>query len=88
MRQLGLLMNTTAFSPIHEATDPEVKVSVFTSIIRSILDKAVPLMRVSITNNDKPWMTVQIKKLIKERQHAFCCGDKAAYRNLQLTIVK
>ncbi len=66
LRQLGVLMNTTAFPPIHEATDPEVKVSVFTSIIRSILDKAVPLKRVSVTNNGKPWMTVQIKKMIKE----------------------
>lgn len=48
---LDLRMNITDFSPIHEASDPEVKVGCFTSTI--ILDKAVPLKRVSLTNNGK-----------------------------------
>lgn len=69
-RQLGLLKNTTDCSHIHYATAPELKVSAFTST-GSILDKTVPLKKVYNTNNDKPWMTMQIKDLIKERQHAF-----------------
>ncbi len=69
--ELGLLMNTTDFSHIHEAMDPEAKVGAFISTILSILDKTVPLKKVSITNTDKPWMNVQIKDLIKDRQCAF-----------------
>ncbi len=88
IRELGLLMNTTDFFYIHEAMDPEAKVGAFTSTIISILDKTVPLKKVSITNTDKPWMTVQIKDLIKDRQCAFCSGNKTSYRKLKSIIAK
>ncbi|KAK7151638.1 hypothetical protein R3I94_008091 [Phoxinus phoxinus] len=87
-RQLGLLMNTTDFSHILEATDPEAKVSAFTSTIRSILDRTIPFKKVSITDNDKPWMTIQIKDLIKDRQLAFCSGNKTTYSKRKITIAK
>ncbi len=88
IRELGLLMNTTDFFYIHEAMDPEAKVGAFTSTIISILDKTVPLKKVSITNTDKPWMTVQIKDLIKDRQCAFCSGNKTSYRKLKQSLPK
>ncbi len=89
IRELGLLMNTTDFSHIHESMDPEAKVDAFTSTIISILDKTVPLKKVSITNTDKPWMTVEIKDLrIKDRQYAFCSGDKTSYRKIKSIIAK
>ncbi len=81
-------MNTTDFFHIHEAMDPEAKVGAFTSTIISILDKTVPLKKVSITNTDKPWMTVQIKDLIKDRQCAFSSGNKTSYRKLKSIIAK
>ncbi len=68
--------------------DPEAKVGAFTSTIISILDKTVPLKKVSITYTDKPWMTVQIKDLIKDRQCAFCSGNKTSYRKLKSIIGK
>ncbi len=67
-------MNTTDFSHIHEAMDPEAKVGAFTSTI------------VSITDTDKPWMTVQIKDLIKDRQCAFVSGYKTSYRKIKSII--
>ncbi len=66
--------------------DPEAKVGAFASTIISILDKTVPLKKIFIT--DKPWMTVQIKDLIKDRQCAFCSGDKTSYRKLKSIIAK
>ncbi len=68
--------------------DPEAKVGAFTSTIISTLDKTVPLKKVSITNTDKPWMTVQIKDLIKDRRCAFCSGNKTSYRKLKSIIAK
>lgn len=85
--RLALLLNTTDISPIHESKDPEAKVSSFTSIISSILDQIVSLKKISITNNDMPWMTVQIKALIKD-QCAFCSADKSSYKNLKSIIAK
>ncbi len=81
-------MNTTDFSHIHEAMDPEAKVGAFISTILSILDKTVPLKKISITNTDKPWMNVQIKDLIKDRQCAFFSGDKTSYRKIKSIIAK
>ncbi len=79
MRQLGLLMNTVDFSNIHEVSDPEVQVSVFTSTIQFILDKVVPLKRVSVTDTDKPWMTVQIKHL-KKKDSMFLAQKKCTQK--------
>ncbi len=81
-------MNTTDFSHIYESKDPAAKVDAFASTIISILDKTVPLKKVSITNTDKPWMTVEIKDLIKDRQYAFCSGDKTSYRKIKSIIAK
>lgn len=48
--EAGLSYEHYRLFPIHDVTDVEVKVS-------------VPLKTVSITNNYKLWMTVQIKNL-------------------------
>lgn len=48
-----------------------------------LLQKTVPFKKVSVTNNDKPWMTIHIKDLIKERQRPFCSGKETRYTNLK-----
>lgn len=88
MRQLGFLMNITDFSHIHEPPDPEARVEALTKSINSILDRTVKLRKVPITNNDEPWMTVQIKSFLRKRQHAFCAGDNVTYRQTKIVAAK
>ena len=51
--------------------DQDDKVSVFNSIIK-IFDETIPVRTVRAHCTDKPWMTTNIKALIKERQKACC----------------
>ena len=51
--------------------DQDDKVSVFNSIIK-MFDETIPVRTVRGHCTDKPWMTTNIKALIKERQKAFC----------------
>ncbi|CAH1270894.1 Hypp4498 [Branchiostoma lanceolatum] len=88
MRSLSLLMNTTEFTPVFQTAEPSRKVAVLTTMLKGLLDKAVPVKKVKITTADKPWMTVRIKELLAERQQAFCSGDTAVYSRLRNAVAK
>lgn len=55
----------------------------FQAHLTHLLQKTVQFKKVSVTKNDKPWMTIHIKDLIKERQRAFCSGKETRYTNLK-----
>ena len=50
--------------------DLNQKVAYFINIIWTMIYKFFPLIKVVITNNDKKWITSEIKYLIAERQEA------------------
>ncbi|XP_035690107.1 probable E3 ubiquitin-protein ligase HECTD4, partial [Branchiostoma floridae] len=77
----------------HEAlwmwtTEPSRKVAVLTTILKGLLDKAVPVKKVKISTADKPWMTVSIKELLAERQQAFRSGNVTLYSKLRNSVAK
>ena len=50
--------------------DPDLMASVFNSVISSLLEVHTPLKRRKIASHHAPWITVEIKNLIKERDLA------------------
>ncbi|KAI8490288.1 hypothetical protein Bbelb_320260 [Branchiostoma belcheri] len=71
MRRLGLLMNTTDFTPVYDSPNSQAKVAVFTSLLEEMLEKTVPKNKVKVTKNDKPWMTVKINSSYwKDKKHS------------------
>ena len=50
--------------------DPDLMASVFNSVISSLLEMHAPLKCRKITSNHAPWITVEIKNLMKERDLA------------------
>lgn len=52
---------------IYGLVDPGDKVHAFTDAIQFSLNKAVPFKRISIRNNVKPRITVQVQNLIKKK---------------------
>ena len=50
--------------------DVDQKVTYFFTIMWAMIDKFFPLVELVITNNDKEWMTPEIKHLMNERQKA------------------
>ncbi|KAI8482474.1 hypothetical protein Bbelb_397940 [Branchiostoma belcheri] len=88
MRRLGLLMNTTDFTPVFDAPNPQRKVAVLSSLLEEMLDRTVPKKKSRVTKNDKPWMSNNIKQHIVERQDAFRSGNIALYAKLRSTVAK
>ena len=58
--------------------DPDLMASVFNSVISSLLEVHAPLKRRKITSHHAPWITVEIKNLMKERDLAKKRSEKDA----------
>ena len=48
--------------------DIDKKVSLFHKYLRDLLDKLFPEKIITISNLDKPWMTPQLKQLLRQAQ--------------------
>ena len=57
--------------------------SYFYNVITNLLDTYLPLRRISIHHNDKPWVNDHLRNLIRNRQHAWHKGNSAEYRKLR-----
>ena len=53
------------------APNVDVALDNFCSILRSIVDKIAPVLRVRLRTDTEPWMTADILSLIKERNALF-----------------
>ena len=58
--------------------NPDLMASVFNSVISSLLEVHAPLKRRKITSHHAPWITVEIKSLMKERDLAKKRSEKDA----------
>ena len=56
-------------------SDVNLKIAYFFNLIWIMIDFFFPLIRIVITEDDKVWITHEIKQLIAERQKAFMSGN-------------
>ena len=64
------------------------KVAYFFTIMWTMIDKFFPLVKVDITNNDKEWITPEIKLLICERQKAHLSKKYDLSKHLSKKVAK
>ena len=55
---------------LYRISDVNEKVAYFSEITWLMVEKLFPLQKVVLSNNDREWMTIKIKKLILQRQKA------------------
>ena len=58
-------------------------VNYFYSIILSLLDCYLPIIKITKSSTDKPWVTPSFRRLIRSRQRAFLSGDVSGYHRLR-----
>ena len=58
-------------------------VSYFYSVILSLLNHHLPVIKVRKCTTDKPWVTSGFRELIKKRQRAFMAGNLLQYHRLR-----
>ena len=71
------------WSLLYSMDNCETMVQYFYSVILSLLDNYLPLVRRKTINCDKPWVTPEFRHLVKRRQRAFLSGQSSMYRNLR-----
>ena len=86
LNALGLKLNQEEWEDVLSAEDVDDKVLAFNSIIKNAMDDTMPLKTVWVHPSDKPWLTSQIKILIRDRQRAYTRGDQEKYNQLKAKV--
>ena len=68
IRDFCLELTQNRWKDVLEENDVNRKVEIFHNYLRSLLDKYFPERSVTISNLDKPWMTPQLKQLLRQVQ--------------------
>ena len=55
----------------------------FYSTILSLLDYYLPIIKITKSSADKPWVTSSFRRLVRSRQRAFLSGDVSRYHRLR-----
>ena len=88
LRLFGQWITQYTWDDMLQLQDPSEKCSLFIQTTLSKLDEVVPTKEIKIKDNDKPWMTPQIKAVIIERERAFVKKNKPLWRNLRNKVNK
>lgn len=71
------------WTPLFRLENCELMVSYFYSVVISLLDLYLPIIRYTKSSTDKPWVTSQFREVVKCRQKAFLEGNSAKYHRLR-----
>ena len=87
LADLTIKLNQENWDEVFSAPDVDCKVRAFTKTLNSILDEMIPVKKIRMHPSDRPWMTLHIKSVIKERQRAFIRGDTEKYQHLRQRVM-
>ena len=87
IRSFGTWISNYDWAEELDHTDVDTIYEKFIETLNTKIDLFFPVKRVKIQATDKPWMTPQIKRLIKSRQVAFHCKDMISWRRLRTKII-
>ena len=82
-RAFGKWLADINWNNLYRAESCEQKLDFFQTVINTGLDCFFPSKIVKLHDHDKPWVTVEFKKIIENRQKAFRQGKSLLYRRLR-----
>ena len=85
MLQFGAWLTKFDWSTLLELKDVNQKVTYFYTIMWMMIDKFFPLIKITVTDNEKPWITPKIKELISQRQRAHAAKNYDKRNHLPLS---
>ena len=74
------------WSTLETIDDIDSKVAFFNNSVIALLDFYLPVHQVKRHSSDKPWITDQFRRLIRQRQYAWTNGDRTKYNKLRNII--
>jgi len=80
---LAHALNSINWTPLYNMTSVEQMTEHFYSTVTALIDKYLP-ERVAIRHtSNKPWVTEEFCRLIRQRQHAWISGDSPKYKQIR-----
>jgi hypothetical protein len=74
------------WSTLEAIGDLDSKVAYFNSSVIALLDFYLPVHQVKRHSSDKPWITDQFRRLIRQRQYAWTSSNRSKYNKLRNKI--
>ena len=81
--QLARHLAAFDWSALYEMTSTESMTAYFYDVTTSLLDHYLPLRVVTRYSTDKPWITDEFRRLIRQRQYAYTHNNEARYKRLR-----
>ena len=86
LRLFGQWITQNPWSEVSQLSDPSDKCSLFFNSVLLKLNKYLPIKEVELNDNDKEWMSPQLKTMFSNREKAFQCKEKPLWRRLRNKI--
>ncbi len=83
MRAFGNWIQDHDWSEVLQDGSTQQKADAFYRSLHGAMDSFFPLTTVKLHDNSKPWLSQNIKDIMKQRQSAFASGNIAVYRKLR-----
>jgi len=83
--QLARHLATFDWSELYKLTSTELMANFFYNVTTSLLEHYLPLRSVSRFSTDKPWITDEFRRLIRQRQYAWT-HNKSEYNRLRNAV--
>jgi len=80
---LAHALKSVNWQPLYRMTDVESMTAFFYSTVTSLVDKYLPERVIVRHSTNKPWVTEEFCRLIRQRQHEWTSGNMTAYRLLR-----
>ena len=88
MHEFGRWITDHTWKEVLNAKSTQDKTDAFYSTVSSAIDTHFPSKVVKLHSSDKPWITPEIKNLIKKRQAAFAEGKTYLWRFLRNKVIR
>ena len=75
------------WTPLYHLQSCDEQFRFFTNTVNDICEKFLPPQRVKTDSSDKPWITPEIKRLIKKRQRSWSRGNDIAFKHYRNTVI-
>jgi hypothetical protein len=80
---LAHALKSVNWQPLYRMTDVESMTAFFYSTVTSLVDKYLPERIIVRHTTNKPWVTEEFCRLIRQRQHAWTSGNMTSYKLLR-----
>ena len=87
-RDFGSWITQHSWEEVFQATNVNDKLSILLRTVQEHLDDSLPVREIRFHEDDKPWMTSEIKSTIQSRQRAWCQGNKPLWRHFRIKVAK